>query len=128
MSADNGVYILKTLGKKPGEFEYRVQEMQAVENYEWDPKRKRPVNDPDVHIKNARKMWGCPRPRPSTSTDDPSIFEPPKVFTSENEALKEAYFLYQEIMASDFPILEYGISTIEIPRKFTKTPKKRRNK
>jgi rubrerythrin len=129
MSADNGVYILKTgVDEKK---EWRVAHLQAVENvnfntdaedsdycslrYTWTSDH-RPdecpqcialdkrynSNNPDIQIKNARRMWkDC------------------KVFHNETSALTEAKRIYDEIMADEFcPICEYGISEIVIPRVF----------
>lgn len=104
MSADNGVYILVTplLTEAPnGELveiatEYRVANLQAVENYVWDAAYGAETDDPDVHIANARKMWARA-----------------KVFYERIDALVEADRLTRE-----YPMLEYGISFIQIPRAF----------
>lgn len=100
MSADNGIYILVTEAEEGKE--YRVRELQAIENVEWDPKAQKPTDDPDVKIENARRMWeGC------------------DVYRSKEEALEYAAAIHQEIMESTFPVLEYGICFItDIPRKF----------
>ena len=94
MSADNGVYILETpRGKRK---EYRVQEMQAVENYLYDERTMEETSDPDVHIHNARQMWkDC------------------KVYTDEGQALSAAAGKLKKL-----EICEYGICFIEIPREF----------
>lgn len=123
MSSDNGVYILVTGDKKPKE--YRVAHLQAVENYlhdenipypdycknhncycqEHNPEecpmciaynKKFNSPDPDVHIRNARKMWAN------------SL-----VYKTEGKAVHKAMELYRECY-----ICEYGIQTIEIPRDF----------
>ena len=100
MSADNGIYILETVGYGVPS-EYRVKHLQAIDNVYWDNVKKESTNNQDIHIINARCMWnGC------------------KVFTDRVEALKEADRIYREIMGSDFPIIEYGISLITISRKF----------
>lgn len=99
MSADNGVYILKT--KRGDGWEYRVAHLQAVENYLWNQDTHEETSDEDVHIKNAREMWNGP------------------VFSSKQDALREADLMAEEILNDDFcPVLEYGISTITIPREF----------
>lgn len=107
MSADNGIYILETV--KGNGKEYRVEHLQAVENYLWDENLQVPeksykggeTDNPNIHIKNAREMWAnC------------------KVFTNKQDASLEADKLYNEIIESDFPIIEYGISTIKIDREF----------
>ena len=90
MGADNGIYILQTNGP-----EFRVSELQAIENVYWDDEKE--SDDPDVWIKNAREMWAYA-----------------SVFTDEGEALKEA-MRHLESMC----ICEYGISKIKIPRRFT---------
>lgn len=104
MSADNGIYILETSGS-----EFRVSMLQAVENYMWDDNLQQPdksycggySNNPDIQIVNAREMWkDC------------------KVYSNSEDAMTEAKIIYDEIMSSDFPILEYGISFIKIDRKF----------
>ena len=96
MSADNGIYILETQGP-----EFRVKEMAAVDNIYWDDSQQKMVRDPDVMIANAREMWdGC------------------EVYTDKTSALVEADRIFFEIMASNFPVLEYGISTIVVDRKF----------
>jgi hypothetical protein len=114
MSADNGIYILQTLRRRGavpgGEYEYRVAHLQGVENYLWDSKRYGKggySKNPDVWIKNARKMWrGC------------------TVYVDRDEAFAEATRIYDEIMKDDFPIVEYGICEIVIDRLFT--PRKKR--
>jgi len=99
MSADNGVYILRS--KKGKTFEYRVKMLQAIEDLEWDHKYKKYSEDAQVHINNARKFWkGC------------------KVYKTEQEALKEAYKLHDEIMKDDLGMCEYGIRTITILKEF----------
>lgn len=109
MSADDGFYILETEGP-----EYRVKHLQAVENYMWDDKKideqdGKPgayTNDPDVHIRNARKMWKkC------------------KVFTNKKEAVKYAFNMEEEAIKDmeeyfGFGFTEYGVCHIKIPRKF----------
>ena len=101
MSADNGIYILQTTTDFPNGYEYRVAHLLAVENYQWDDKIKNYTDDPDIQIEHARGMW-----------------KNSKVFHNRESALKEADKLYQEIMNGEFPVIEYGISFIEIPRKF----------
>jgi hypothetical protein len=96
MSADNGIYILKT--DCDDGHEYRVAHLQAVENYLWDNARECESDNPDIHIANARKMW-----------DDSDVY------SSEGEALKRAVEIEEKL---DLWVLEYGISQIRIPRKF----------
>jgi hypothetical protein len=89
MSADNGIYILKT-PTPGGEFEYRVREMGAVENLSWDGADY--SHDPRVLIANARKMW-----------------KNAPLFTDHGAALVHA-----DELSKTTPILEYGISTITV--------------
>ena len=101
MSADNGIYILKTLvsdfpASNDGPFEYRVAYCMAVDNYLWDGKSHTDSHDPNVWIKNAREMWTG------------------SVFCSHDVAMKEA--ARQEKEHGSY--LEYGICEIFIPRKF----------
>lgn len=99
MSADNGIYILVTgTGNNK---EYRVKELQAVDNVNWDSEITDYTSDPDIRIKNARRMWKNCTP-----------------YKKRAEAMEQAGGLYEEIMESTFPVLEYGICFIEIPKDF----------
>ena len=118
MSADNGIYVLRTLkpstldvdGNAHANYEYRVRHLQAVENVDWDETKKNPdvdyvgdyTDNDDVRIRNAREMWkDC------------------QVFTDYAEATKEAQRQYDEVMNDDFcPIVEYGICNVVIDREF----------
>lgn len=91
MSADNGIYILETKGP-----EYRVRELQAIENVSWDESTGGDTSDQDVIISNARRMW-----RDCKMTED------------RTEALAEADRLLYKAY-----ICEYGISFIKVDRKF----------
>ena len=97
MSADNGIYILKTLSttlkNKEGWSQYtdpypvyRVAETCAIENFDFY-KREQPYNV-GAYLK---EVWG----------DSP-------VFLSESEACT-----YAGELSKNFSILEYGISIIE---------------
>lgn len=113
MSADNGVYILRT--KKSNGFEYRVAHLQAVENVYRHSCSKHGIDyyfrkckecctgnckHSTCHIIQARDMWkDC------------------QVFTDEQEALNEASKLLEEYEEDGFPV-EYGISFIDIDEKF----------
>lgn len=116
MSADNGIYILKTL--KGDGHEYRVAHLQAVGNYLWkrcsvhgseydflnceECNNCNECNDPKEHIANAREMWN--------KSD---------VYVSKDEAFTKANEIYDTIINDDFcPILEYGISYIVIDMEF----------
>ena len=87
MSADNGIYILQS---KDG---WRVIEAQAIDNLWWDDyyKEIRTVLNPDMLLEYFGKC---------------------EVLKTKEEAMILATELYEEIMNSDFPICEYGISFI----------------
>ena len=88
MSADNGIYLAKF---KDG---YRVAHAQSIDNCEYQGR--------DSEIAKAFQVLyfgDCP-------------------VLSEKEAQKIAFEMEKEIMESDFPILEYGISTIEFGHDF----------
>lgn len=100
MSADNGIYILKT-PTLDGKWEYRVKHLQAVENYCWDFLKVNDdgggpggyTEDTKWHIFNARRTWdNC------------------KVFHKSEDAYTEAARLHDEIEYT-----EYGITEIHIP-------------
>ena len=145
MSADNGVYILRTLRRRQplvseantlaelqrlqrgirglldepvsdiktaifrlldeqqeGElYEFRVQELQAVDNYSWDASLGRHnTGDDDLCIMNAREMWANS-----------------KVYASERDALVAANATLAALGRDGWPC-EYGISFVEIEREF----------
>lgn len=98
MSADNGIYILKTDGP-----EYRVAMLQAIESLYYvvagdvdGRARFSETDDPDLIIINARVMW-----------------RHAEVFKTHKEALKLAVE-----MMKDTWVCEYGICDIRIDRKF----------
>lgn len=110
MSSDNGIYILTTHRRtiEGGDrLEYRVRELQCVENVDWDASKVSEdgrqgdyTEDDEVRIVNAREMWdGC------------------QVYEDEAEVLLEAKRLYEEVM-EDVGILEYGICFIHIDMEF----------
>jgi hypothetical protein len=90
MSADNGVYILKTKGENGG-YEYRVRHAQAIENIQWyDMAAARYTRSP--YPKAIRDYFGgC------------------KVFTDHVAAIMEAREIEQ-----DYLFTEYGICTISL--------------
>lgn len=101
MSADNGIYILSTpngLG-----YEYRVIHTQAIDNIMWIPT--------EEQHKNFDYSYGNPR-------NIVDYFQNSPRFETEDEALLYASSLYDEIMADDFPILEYGINKISLEKSF----------
>ena len=84
MSADNGVYILKTTDS--GEIVYRVAHAQAIENFDWYKER-----DPENFPGYLKDIWGKS-----------------PVFTSEEEAKLHAVQVHR-----DCGYTEYGIDTID---------------
>lgn len=95
MSADNGIYILSTVGP-----EFRVKHLMAVENVYWDEDKHRETNDQDTWIIVAREMWsGC------------------EIFYDAQMAIAEANRLYEFNTRDGYPV-EYGIQIIHIDRKF----------
>lgn len=99
MSSDNGIYVLETT--KGNGFEYRVRELQCIENVDWDNRKHCISADDKVRIKNARQMWkGC------------------EVFKTKALAFMEASRIYDNIMTDDFGLLEYGICVIKINKEF----------
>lgn len=92
MSADNGIYILRTpmwpikkgifYQNIHGSFEYRVAHCQAIENIDYS----------DLYM--------------------PLLFGKSKVFYKEDEAFEEASRMEKEILENDC-VLEYGICQIE---------------
>ena len=95
MSSDNGIYLLETL-RAQGGFEYRIAYHMAVENYQWDDEKYEESDNPDVWIKNARSMW-----------------KDSEIFLDRDKAILKAHE-----MADEYPVLEYGVSTIKIDKEF----------
>ena len=100
MSADNSIIILTTPDGN-GQFQYRVLHCQAIENIYWD-KNSPNNNNPDGNPKQVVAYFGkC------------------DVFAQMDNALKLAQEMKKEILADEFcPILEYGISFLELPHQF----------
>lgn len=90
MSADNGVYILKTPNFKTGHTEFRVAHCQAIEN----------INYPGEEVKYIKMYFGKS-----------------KICKSQIEALTEAQRIYDQLNEDGFCI-EYGIQTIELEKEF----------
>ena len=101
MSADNGIYILKTPDGKGG-FEYRVKHCQSIENIYWDENNPG-IDNPEGNPVQVVKYFGeC------------------TVLTHLDNALILARGMEKEILDDDFcPILEYGINEIELPHPFS---------
>lgn len=93
MSADNGIYIT-SFPTKDGGKEWRVIETTAIENT----------------FDSARL------PQEITDLYRAVYYADAKKFKTEKEALEEAWKRYNNIMSSDFPVLEHGISKIEFDR------------
>ena len=119
MSADNGIYILKSLDG------YRVTHAQAIENLHWwDNCCDNPdvVDDElkeDCFYHTTCKNCGSKNPEAEERNElNPKIlkqyFGECKIFVTNEEAFKEAKKIYDEIMEDDFcPIVEYGIGYIK---------------
>lgn len=88
MSADNGVYILKSpVHPDLGEFEYRVSYAMAVENINYKPNRE------GFNTEELKKYFGkC------------------SVFYNRTEAI-----VFADEIAQTCEILEYGIQSISLP-------------
>jgi len=103
MSADNEIYILKS---KDG---YRLIHAQAIENLNWW----------NTENKDIKKWEHRDELNPQMLSD---YFDNSKVYKTEEEVLKEAAKLYNEIVEDSFWV-EYGISFIrgwedkEFPKK-----------
>lgn len=99
MSADNGVYILETNIKDSFEKEYRVAHATAVENIEWSDKI---YDDKEITFGDCYLvlLFGCS-----------------KIYNKKDSQI-EAFQIYEDIIRSDFPICEYGISVIVLDKEF----------
>lgn len=93
MSADNGVYILKTKADdvSVAPFEYRVTEASGIENIYWD--------DEEGDYRKDRKFT------PEIAFE---YFQRAPVFSKEREALERA-----GAEADNCEVLEYGISVLD---------------
>jgi hypothetical protein len=92
MSADNGIYILKTNRRnfenvKDG-YEYRVAHCAAIDNIIYEPLKYLPM-----------------------------FFGDSKVYNSYKDARMEANKKYNRIMNSSFAVLEHGICDIDFTSK-----------
>jgi hypothetical protein len=92
MSADNGIYILKTLAPTGRGFEFRIIHAQAIENLTYQ----HPTGNPCEII---------------------NYYLDTKVMTNQNKALKSAHNLYEEY-TKDGGYVEYGVSIIEFEKTF----------
>lgn len=121
MSADNGIYILKT---KDG---YRVAHRQAIDNLYYHPQKccnkQIIIEDKNTSLeicKNCNKKIDWIKKDKINSQMLRDYFGDCKVFKTKKEALGEAIRLYNEIINSDYPILEYGIQIINYDEQFPK--------
>jgi hypothetical protein len=116
MSADNGIYILQTKD------EFRVIEAQAIENLYWWPKFccinqeiKEDKNKEGFDIEIC-KYCGTKIDYEERSEINPKVlkdyFGESKVFKTREEVLDKAFRMEEEILQSECPIIEYGISWI----------------
>ena len=95
MSADNGIYILQTMGKQGG-FEYRVSHCQNIEDIHWNDKQ-------HCHMSGYLN-----------SEIVQQRFGHSKVYTDKQSALNKAHEIYDEIMQDDFcQVVEYGIQILD---------------
>ena len=111
MSADNGVYILKS---KDG---YRVAHAQAIENLYWWR-----IYTCDCKIGSEEEWCKCKKCGAEIKNEQREEINPIelkyyfghcKVFKDVESALKEANRLFEEIISDPIcPICEYGISYV----------------
>lgn len=97
MSADNGVYITRWISKD-GSFEYRVAECQSIENcyvYDGDDENNKKLAEASRVLMFGRST-----------------------VLNEEEASREAFRIYEEILNDDMGICEYGISKINFDIEF----------
>ena len=136
MSADNGIYILQThntIGYQGG-YEYRVKELQAIENLQYDksaPEPKLP-SDKEFHSiyefrpedKEHVAYQEAYRARYNSTNPDVLIsnarnmWKGCKVFTDKSSALLYASELLDKCTEDYGFEPEYGISFIKIERVF----------
>lgn len=112
MSADNGIYILEA---KDG---FRVIHTQAIDNLYWWWNDERLYDDDWVEKQKEKGIINPYRGMGESKNElNPKeiyrYFRNSEVFKTKEEAFHEADRKYQEIMKSDCPIIEYGISFIE---------------
>lgn len=139
MSADNGIYILKTpKDAAPGEpedsygYEYRVRELQCIENVRYDKDAPAPIApssyhsvyeyrpDDEAHCAYQKAY------RIKYHSDNPDVlirnaremWGHCKVFTDKSSALMYAAELEDKFVEACGFQTEYGISFIEIARVF----------
>lgn len=99
MSADNGIYILRTRDPS-GDHEFRVMHAQNIEDLEYWPLDQDMDNDSPSNWERREEV--CPDVARNWFVDA-------EVFTNEDEAYEYARQLYDE-----YPIVEYGICPIDV--------------
>jgi len=124
MSADNGIYILKTHDG------YRVTHAHAIENLYWwhnccDNPRVEEIQDDSIFCEDICRNCGTKNPSAEERIDIcperlKEYFGNCEITFSLEEALVKATFIYQEIMDDDYGIVEYGINIIEYDGDFPK--------
>ncbi len=94
MSADNGIYILKSPSKNSDIFEYRVIEAQAIDNINYEPDRADGFNTKELL----------------------TYFGEAQIFFNQKLANDKAFELESEIKSSIYGgrVLEYGINNIDL--------------
>ncbi len=97
MSADNGIYILKTAAREGGGYEYRVTHAMAIENIYYDV--------------SSGEQWEHFIPEIAFQ-----YFGDCQVFTDDQEALN-----YAHKQAEEYPVLEYGVCVLDHPGEFFRT-------
>ncbi len=97
MSADNGIYILKTAARVGGGYEYRVTHAQAIENIYYDVA--------------SGEQWEHFIPEIAFQ-----YFGDCQVYKNEDAAGS-----YAHLLAQSYPILEYGVCGLDHPKEFFQT-------
>jgi len=111
MSADNGIYILQA---KDG---FRVTEASAIDNLNWWWNDERLYDEKYVKeqeengVKNPYKGKGKSKNK-LNPREIARYFGKADVFKTREEAMNKAIEMYDTIMRSNFPVLEYGISFV----------------
>lgn len=111
MSADNGIYILES------EDGFRVIHAQSIDNLHWWWTDERLYDDAWVKAEqkkgNKNPYEGKGKSRDELNPRELiDYFGDCEVFKTKEEAFIEACKIYDEIMASDFPVIEYGIQFV----------------
>lgn len=99
MSADNGIYILQTNNVNGNGFEYRVAECQAIENINYY----NPVRGYNDKIADDTMLV---------------IYFGDCIVYNKKDAYDIADRMENDILQSEYPILEYGVSIIKIDKIF----------